>query len=47
VDAPLAQASARDPQAFAACQQQLAALHQAETRREVAVYYTDEVRFSR
>lgn len=37
----------RDPQAFAACQQHLAALHQAETRGEVAVYYADEVRFSR
>ncbi|RYY20967.1 MAG: IS630 family transposase [Cytophagaceae bacterium] len=37
----------RDPQAFAACQQQLAALHQAEQRGEVAVYYADEVRFSR
>ena len=37
----------RDPQAFAACQQQLAALHQAEARGELAVYYADEVRFSR
>lgn len=37
----------RDPVAFAACQQQLAALHQAEARGEVAVYYADEVRFSR
>ena len=36
----------RDPQAFAACQQ-LAALHQAEARGEVALYYADEVRFSR
>ena len=37
----------RDPLAFAACQQRLAALHQAEQRGEVAVYYADEVRFSR
>ncbi len=37
----------RDPQAFAACQQHLAALHQAEARGELAVYYADEVRFSR
>ena len=37
----------RDPDAFAACQQHLAALHQAEQRGEVAVYYADEVRFSR
>lgn len=37
----------RDPLAFAACQQQLAALHQAEQRGEVAVYYGDECRFSR
>lgn len=37
----------RDPLAFAACQQQLAALHQAEQRGELAVYYADEVRFSR
>lgn len=36
-----------DPRAFAACQQQLAALHQDEARGEVAVYYADEVRFSR
>lgn len=33
--------------AFAAAQQHLAALHQAEQRGELAVYYTDEVRFSR
>lgn len=37
----------RDPLAFAACQQRLAALHQAEQRGEVAVWYADEVRFSR
>ena len=37
----------RDPDAFAAAQQQLAALHQAEQRGELAVYYADEVRFSR
>lgn len=37
----------RDPRAFAACQQQLAALHQAEQRGQVAVYYGDECRFSR
>jgi len=37
----------RDPVAFATCQQQLAALHQAEARGELAVYYADEVRFSR
>lgn len=37
----------RDPAAFAACQQQLAALHRAEQRGELAVYYADEVRFSR
>lgn len=37
----------RDPDTFASCQQQLAALHQAEQRGEVAVYYADEVRFSR
>ncbi|RZL11691.1 MAG: hypothetical protein EOO62_12130 [Hymenobacter sp.] len=37
----------RDPAAFAACQQQLAALPQAEQRGEVAVYYADEVRFAR
>lgn len=37
----------RDPVAFAACQQRLAALHLAEQRGEVAVYYADEVRFSR
>ena len=36
----------RDPVAFAACQQRLAALHQAEQRGEVAVFYADEVRFS-
>lgn len=37
----------RDPQAFATAQEQLAALHQAERRGELAVYYVDEVRFSR
>lgn len=37
----------RDPDAFAACRQRLRALHQAEARGEVAVYYADEVRFSR
>ena len=37
----------RDPLAFAACQQQLTALHQAEQRGEVAVFYGDECRFSR
>lgn len=37
----------RDLQAFATCRQRLAALHQAEQRGEVAVYYADEVRFSR
>ena len=37
----------RDPAAFAACRQQLTALHQAEARGELAVYYADEVRFSR
>ena len=37
----------RDPAAFAAAQQQLAALHQAEQRGELAVYYADEVRFAR
>jgi hypothetical protein len=37
----------RDPAAFAACQQQLAALHRAEQAGELAVYYLDEVRFSR
>lgn len=37
----------RDPAAFAAAQQQLTALHQAEQRGELAVYYADEVRFSR
>ena len=37
----------RDPVSFTACQQQLAALHQAEARGELAVYYADEVRFSR
>lgn len=37
----------RDPAAFAACQQRLAALHQAEQHGEVAVYYADEMRFSR
>ena len=36
----------RDPVAFAACQQHLAALHRAEAQGEVAVYYADEVRFS-
>ncbi|MGI4869947.1 MAG: IS630 family transposase [Janthinobacterium lividum] len=37
----------RDPGAFAACQRQLAALHQAEQRGELALYYADEVRFAR
>jgi len=37
----------RAPEAFAACQRQLQALHQAETRDEVAVVYVDECRFSR
>lgn len=37
----------RDPAAFAACQQHLSALHRAEARGELAVYYADEVRFSR
>ena len=37
----------RDPGAFAAAQQQLAALHRAEQRGELAVCYADEVRFSR
>jgi hypothetical protein len=37
----------RDPLAFAACRQQLAALHRAEQAGHVAVYYADEVRFSR
>ena len=37
----------RDPLAFAACQQQLHTLHQAEARGEVAVFYADECRFSR
>ena len=37
----------RDPDAFAACQHQLASLHRAEQRGERAVYYVDEVRFSR
>ena len=37
----------RDPDAFAACRHQLAALHRAEQRGELAVYYVDEVRFSR
>lgn len=37
----------RDPAAFAACQQQLAALHRAEQQGRLAVYYVDEVRFSR
>ncbi|MGI4863812.1 MAG: hypothetical protein ACRYFZ_07795 [Janthinobacterium lividum] len=37
----------RDPQVFAACQQHLAALHQAEARGELAVYYAGAVRFSR
>ena len=37
----------RDPLAFAACQQQLRTLHQAEQRGEVAVFYADECRFSR
>jgi hypothetical protein len=37
----------RDPLAFAACQRQLQALHRAEARGELAVYYADECRFSR
>lgn len=37
----------RDPLAFAACQQQLRPLHQAEQRGEVAGFYADECRFSR
>ena len=37
----------RDPAAFAACQQHLAALHGAEQAGQLAVYYVDEVRFSR
>lgn len=37
----------RDPEAFAACQQHLAARHGAEQRGEPAVYYADEGRFSR
>ena len=37
----------RDLLAFAACQQQLRSLHQAEAHGEVAVYYGDECRFSR
>ena len=36
-----------DPAAFAACQRQLAALHRAEQAGRLAVYYVDEVRFSR
>ena len=37
----------RDPAAFAACQQQLAALHRAEQQGHLVVYYVDEVHFSR
>ncbi len=37
----------RDPVAFAAAQQQLVALGQAEARGELALCYADEVRFSR
>ena len=37
----------RDPLVFAACQHQLAALHQAEQCGQVAVFYGDECRFSR
>jgi len=37
----------RDPAAFAACQDRLRELHQAEARHEVAVVYVDECRFSR
>ncbi|WP_046247490.1 winged helix-turn-helix domain-containing protein [Hymenobacter terrenus] len=37
----------RDPAACAACRQQLAALHRAELAGHGAVYYADEVRFSR
>ena len=39
--------SQRDPLAFAAAQRHLAALQAAEQRGEVALYYADEVRFSR
>lgn len=37
----------RNPDAFAACQQELTRLHHAEQRGELALYYVDEVRFSR
>ena len=37
----------RDPGAFAAARQQLAGLHRAEQAGRLAVYYVDEVRFSR
>lgn len=37
----------RDPQAFTTAQQQLAALHRAEQRGELALYCVDGVRFSR
>ena len=37
----------RDPAAFAACRQQLAVLHRAEQAGQLAIYYVDEVRFSR
>ena len=37
----------RDPAAFAACRHQLAALHRAGQAGQLAVYYVDEVRFSR
>ncbi|MGI4872139.1 MAG: IS630 family transposase [Janthinobacterium lividum] len=39
--------SQRDPEAFAACQQQLRTVHQAEARGQVTVLYVDECRFSR
>lgn len=37
----------RDPVLFAAAQQHLGQLHQAEARGELAVLYADECRFSR
>jgi hypothetical protein len=37
----------REPDAFAACQQQLRALHRAEAAGGAAVVYLDECRFSR
>lgn len=39
--------SQRDQTLFAFFEQELALLHQAETRGEVAIYYADECRFSR